>query len=81
MPRSLFQLIDGTESEFDSAALKALHHRWILHRLEILKKEHAVQIKGYRFNEAAQGLYFFVWREFCDWYLELVKPELYGEDA
>jgi len=73
--------VDGSEPEFDPAKLSGLHHRWILHRLEMLKKEHAAQIEGYRFNEAAQGLYGFVWREFCDWYLELIKPELYGEDA
>ena len=72
--------VDGTEPEFDPKALSGLHHSWILHRLEMLKKEHSAQIEGYRFNEAAQGLYSFVWREFCDWYLELIKPELYGED-
>jgi valyl-tRNA synthetase len=72
--------VDGSEPEFDPNALKGLHHRWILHRLEVLKKEHAAQIEGYRFNEAAQGIYGFVWREFCDWYLELIKPELYGDD-
>jgi len=72
--------LDGNEPEFDAGKLSGLHHRWILHRLETLKKEHAAQIEGYRFNEAAQGIYGFVWREFCDWYLELVKPELYGED-
>ncbi len=47
----------------------------------MLEQEHAAQVEGYRFNEAAQGLCTFVWREFCDWYLELIKPELYGEDA
>jgi valyl-tRNA synthetase len=73
--------VDGSEPEFDPASLNGLHHQWILHRLEVLKKEHAAQVEGYRFNEAAQGLYGFVWREFCDWYLELIKPELYGEDA
>jgi len=72
--------VDGNEPEFDPGKLSALHHKWILHRLEMLKREHAAQIEGYRFNEAAQGLYGFVWREFCDWYLELIKPELYGED-
>jgi valyl-tRNA synthetase len=72
--------VDGSEPEFDPASMKGLHHRWILHRLEVLKQEHAAQIEGYRFNEAAQGLYTFIWREFCDWYLELIKPELYGED-
>jgi valyl-tRNA synthetase len=78
--RFVLMHVDGTEPDFDPAALQGLHHRWILHRLEVLKKEHAEQIEGYRFNEAAQGLYTFVWREFCDWYLELIKPELNGED-
>jgi valyl-tRNA synthetase len=37
-------------------------------------------IEGYRFNEAADGVYQFVWNTFCDWYLELAKPVLIGED-
>ncbi|NLV96652.1 MAG: valine--tRNA ligase [Desulfovibrionales bacterium] len=72
--------VDGSEPDFDPKVMTGLHHKWILHRLEILKKEHAEELQGYRFNEAAQGLYTFVWHEFCDWYLELIKPELYGED-
>ncbi|MCK5436622.1 MAG: class I tRNA ligase family protein, partial [Desulfobulbaceae bacterium] len=40
-------------------------------------------IKGfedYRFNDSALAIYQFVWREFCDWYLEWIKPALYGDD-
>ncbi|GAB1410332.1 valine--tRNA ligase [Desulfovibrionales bacterium] len=78
--RFVLMHVDGTEPAFDPKAMTGLHHQWIVHRLEMLKKDHAAQLEGYRFNEAAQGLYGFVWREFCDWYLELIKPELYGED-
>ena len=78
--RFVLMHVDGSEPDFDPEVMIGLHHHWILHRLEILKKEHSQQLEGYRFNEAAQGLYAFVWREFCDWYLELIKPELYGHD-
>ncbi len=37
-------------------------------------------IEAYRFNEAASALYRFVWNIFCDWYLELIKPALQGDD-
>ncbi len=57
-----------------------LHHAWILHRLEELKTSTSEAITAYRFNEAAQGLYSFLWLEFCDWYLEAAKSDLNGED-
>ena len=38
------------------------------------------ELEAYRFNEAAGALYKFVWNVFCDWYLELIKPMLKGED-
>lgn len=59
----------------------SLTHRWILHRLEEVKAAVATALDDYRFNDAAQELYQFVWHELCDWYLEMVKPELYGDDA
>lgn len=37
-------------------------------------------LEGFNFNEAANSLYQFVWREFCDWYLEWSKADLYGDD-
>ncbi len=38
-------------------------------------------LAAYDFSAAIDGLYHFVWDEFCDWYLEIVKPRLYGDDA
>jgi valyl-tRNA synthetase len=57
-----------------------LHHAWILHRLEEVKASTGAAIEGYRFNEAAQGLYSFLWLEFCDWYLEMAKADFNGPD-
>jgi len=54
--------------------------KWVLHRLNETARETSKALKEYRFNEAAMGLYQFTWSEFCDWYLELSKKDLYGGD-
>lgn len=60
-------------------AVSGLHHRWILHRLEEVKAENDAALAAYRFNDVAQGLYKFLWSEFCDWYLELIKGDMRPE--
>ena len=52
---------------------------WILSRLRRVTTEVADALDGYRFNDAAGSLYNFVWHEFCDWYLEAIKPALYDK--
>ena len=54
--------------------------RWILSRLAYQVGELRKHLENYDFNLAAEGLHNFVWHEFCDWYLEMVKPRLYGGD-
>jgi len=54
--------------------------KWILHRLNETVRETNAALEEYRYNEAAMGLYQFTWSEFCDWYLELSKKDLYGTD-
>jgi valyl-tRNA synthetase len=56
-----------------------LPDRWIRSRAQKMARDVAESIETYRFNEAASTIYTFVWREFCDWYLELIKPNLYGK--
>ena len=58
----------------------AIQHAWLLNRLEEVKDEVEAAITSYRFNDVAQTLYQFVWHEFCDWYLEMIKPDLTGND-
>jgi valyl-tRNA synthetase len=55
--------------------------RWILSRLKGLIRETGQALDDYRFNDAAAMLYQFVWHEFCDWYLEAIKPALYGNQG
>ncbi len=51
-------------------------NRWILSRFYSALKEVNKMLDTYRFNEAANALYGFFWHEFCDWYLELIKPNI-----
>ena len=66
---------------FDPATAQTLVNRWIIGTLA--KTAHVVtkSIEQYRFNEAANALYQFVWGNFCDWYLEFTKPIFAGDDA
>jgi valyl-tRNA synthetase len=58
----------------------SLPDRWIMHRLNITVSEVTRALDEYHFNDAASGIYQFIWHELCDWYLELIKPTLYGRD-
>jgi valyl-tRNA synthetase len=67
--------------ERPAAASLSLPNRWILSRTNVAVSEVRKSLDEYRFNDAASTLYQFVWHEFCDWYLEWIKGDLYGEDA
>jgi valyl-tRNA synthetase len=59
----------------------SLPDRWILSRLNRVVLSVRETLDDYRFNEAAGAVYQFVWHEFCDWYLEAVKPILYADQT
>jgi valyl-tRNA synthetase len=59
----------------------SLEDRWILSRFNRVTKEVHDALATFRFHEAANQIYDFFWGEFCDWYLELIKPRLMDEAA
>jgi valyl-tRNA synthetase len=59
----------------------ALEDRWILSRFNRITGEVNDALETYRFHEAANCIYDFFWGEFCDWYLELIKPRLNFEES
>ncbi|KGM52970.1 valyl-tRNA synthetase [Lysobacter concretionis Ko07 = DSM 16239] len=54
--------------------------RWILAQLDKTAAQAAQHFAGYRFDLLAQSLYEFAWNDFCDWFVELAKPALHGDD-
>jgi valyl-tRNA synthetase len=58
-----------------------LEDRWILSRFNRVTADVNDALKTYRFHEAANRIYDFFWGEFCDWYLELIKPRLMSEES
>ncbi len=66
---------------FDPAAVRGTENRWIVGEVERALNQVTLAIEGHKYNEAAGALYRFIWHVFCDWYLELIKPVLSGEDG
>ncbi|MGD0932830.1 MAG: class I tRNA ligase family protein, partial [Candidatus Korobacteraceae bacterium] len=59
---------------------ETLEDRWILSRFNRVAQEIHDALDTFRFHEAAHVIYHFFWGEFCDWYLELIKPRLMSDD-
>ncbi len=66
---------------FDPAGCAMTANRWIISACAEAVRDAGQALDAYRFNEAANTLYSFVWHTFCDWYLEIAKPALYGDDG
>jgi len=54
--------------------------RWILSRFNRLAADVTANLEKYELGVASEKIYNFIWSEFCDWYIEMTKPRLYGED-
>ena len=66
---------------FDPASVTQTVNRWIVGETARARMAHDEALSGYRFNDAAAGLYAFVWGRVCDWYVEFAKPLLAEGDA
>ena len=73
--------LDENEGPKHDEGAYTLADRWILTRLGQVSEEVSRAIEAYQFNEAAGHCYQFIWHELCDWYLEMAKQELYGDDG
>jgi len=71
----------ATLAGFEPAEAEETLNRWIAHETARTAREVTQAIETYRFNDAANGVYRFVWGIYCDWYLELAKPVLLGPDG
>ncbi len=77
----MMNLEDFDLAEIDYSQLEyTLADQWILSRLQNIIKKVTSLLEDYQFGQVSQELYDFVWREFCDWYIELIKPRLYQKE-
>ena len=70
---------DASPAEPSRDALKP-EDRWIISRLQSVIKDATENMDKFELGIAVQKVYDFVWDEFCDWYIEMVKPRLYGTE-
>jgi valyl-tRNA synthetase len=77
----MMNLEEKTPEQLGSPNLAELElgDRWILSRLNQVIKQTRENLETYGLGEAAKGLYEFIWGDFCDWYIELVKPRLWAD--
>jgi len=80
---SRFILMNVEELDFESINPDELDYtmadKWILSRLNKVTKDIEDALDKYNFGEVSKTLYDFIWSEFCDWYIELIKPRLYQD--
>lgn len=72
--------IDESLKDYKEEDLR-IEDKWILNKLDKLVVEVTNHIEKYEIGIAATKIYDFIWSEFCDWYIEIVKPRLYSENA
>ncbi len=79
---SRFIMMNLGDEEIAEPALEALaaEDKWILSRVNRLAKEVTANMDSFELGIAVQKIYDFIWDEFCDWYIEMVKPRLWNKE-
>ena len=67
--------------DFDPASVKGTVNQWLVGELKTAQDQISAALDAYRFNDAANDAYHFVWGKFCDWFVEFSKPALQGSDG
>ena len=67
--------------DFEVKSAKLEINKWIMATAKEASAEVTENLNNFRFSDAANAVYQFVWGTFCDWYIELIKPIFYGENA
>jgi len=78
--RLILMNIHDSEPNQEFERKDSLADRWILSRLGQVSEDVSQALEEYRFNDAANLCYQFIWHEVCDWYLEMTKQSFYGQD-
>ena len=77
--------LSGSSSDLEISSLPEAHldlaDRWILSRLNHSIGDFNTALTEFHLNEASRVLYDFIWHDFCDWYVELVKTRFYGDES
>lgn len=68
-------------NDFDVTSAKLEISKWIMAKAKEASAEVTENLNNFRFSDAANAVYQFIWGTFCDWYIELIKPIFYGENA
>ena len=77
---NLGDLAIGSQPPVRKKSDYSLPDQWIRGRLNQTIRDVQKSLEDYKFNEASHALYQFIWHQFCDWYLELIKPYLYQDE-
>ncbi|MDU1087688.1 MAG: valine--tRNA ligase, partial [Finegoldia magna] len=78
--RFVFMNVDNDVKNIDDVELQ-IEDKWIISSLNDVIDEVSTNLNKYEIGIAAEKIYDFTWNVFCDWYIELVKPRLYGDDS